>query len=77
MEIISRYVDTCDYVHLPYIGLTEVVSQVDVYLRCVGDYLLTSSPWGMYRVHCAANFFADVYQHADRLDQELVYLSEY
>jgi hypothetical protein len=71
MVILSRYVATSDYVNMPNIGLTEVISHVDAYLCCVDDYLLSSGPWGTAQVQSAAFDFAEVYQRADRLDQSL------
>ncbi len=71
MGILSRYVSTSDYVNMPYIGFTEVVSQVDAYLRCAEDFLPNSNLWELARVQGAAVVFAKVYQRADRLDKSL------
>jgi tetratricopeptide (TPR) repeat protein len=71
MVILSRYIATSDYVNMPNIGLTEVISLVDAYLHCVDNYLLSSSPWGTAQVQSAGFDFAEVHQRADKLDQSL------
>jgi hypothetical protein len=72
MEILCRYFDMSDYESMPYIGLTEVVSQVDAYIRCTEDFLPNCIKWGLALVRSAADVSAKMYRRAERLDQSLV-----